>query len=112
MKMKKIFCLLVLAALPISFAACSDESDEERGLTISNLIGDWIVVESNDGVGRKNNNIGQIWSFKSDGTFYHSMWKDELYSTWEIKDGKVVFQRAQREWKETYSAEIKGDGMI
>ena len=112
--MRKNLYLILLAVLPMCFAACGSDDDEggEKGLTASNLIGDWIVVESDDGTGRETGDVGQIWSFNSDGTFYHSKWKNEIYSTWEISGEKLVFQRTQRERKEAYSAEIKDDGRL
>ena len=67
--MRKNLYLILLAVLSMCFAACGSDDDEggEKGLTASNLIGDWIVVESDDGTGRETGDVGQIWSFNKIG---------------------------------------------
>ena len=89
-----------------------NQSDDEslNGLTASNLIGVWQIIESNDGAGRINHRVGGTWSFNSDGTWESSY--STTYSNWSIsEDGYLLLTRKNNGLIEKYSAEIK-DGKL
>lgn len=111
--MKKYFNLMLLAIMPICFAACGSDDDNggSSGLSASNLIGDWIIIKSEDSAGRVNDKVGIIWSFNSDGTWATTGGSYmAVYTNWSVSDGKLLMTRTNGRIEE-YTAEIK-DGLL
>jgi len=115
--MRKNLYLILLAVLPMCFAACGSDDEEENesdtiGLTTSNLIGDWIIIKSyNTITERGDQDVGIIWSFNSDGSWKSTAptWRWD-YVSWSIMDGKIQMKRPNGN-VEAYTAEIK-DGLL
>ena len=104
--------MLMIAMLSVGFTACSSDDDDEgglSGLSATNLIGEWVVIASDDGVkGHENGDVGEIWGFNADGTFYGD--NSDIYSAWKIVDGKLQMTRTNGR-TEAYKASIK-DGKL
>ena len=97
--------------MPMCFIACGgDDESSESGLTRSRLIGDWTVIESGNGRDDGDNaDVGDIWSFNSDGSFSIQNHTSSRIK-WEISGNKILFTRTSGK-VEAYSAEIK-DGKL
>ena len=114
MNKKYLLALLgFVTVLMLSFclASCGSNDDDEEGngtntITSSSLVGKWRIVESNS-----SSFVGVIYTYNSDGTWECSKKMYEVYTNWDISEGKLIMTRENGR-KEIYSAYIKDNRLF
>lgn len=80
--MKRLLIFLLSFFIFLLLSGCSEDDNPTKAENLdSNLLGEWVFVDSNNDV--------HSWTFNEDGTCIQTLYNQDFNWEWQIEDGQI-----------------------